>query len=218
MAMSRRKSRTRRKRPREPVILLLGEPPMADQRSGWWGLVKAVLLCGVAGGLAGAAVDAALRTGGYALPAALIGGIPAGVIGACALGWYGWLFGAMNRLRHGVLIGAALGLLGAGTLGMIAGLSVWALPWSLPGAILGAVLQTSLTRPERRSFGRFPGVVLGALTGILMQAVRAGPADVMTDASDGAIVGAVLGVLLIPALLAWLTELPELIRRRRRRR
>jgi hypothetical protein len=40
----------------------------------------------------------------------------------------------------------------------------------------------------------------------------------MTDASDGALVGAVLGVLLIPALLAWLNELPELLRRGRRRR
>jgi hypothetical protein len=198
--------------------VLLGEPPADAQRSGWWGLVKAIVICGVVGGLIGAAVDAALRAGGYALPAALIGGIPAGVVGACALGWYGWLFGTVNRLRHGVFVGGALGLLGAGALGMVAGLSVWALAWSLPGAILGAVIQASLTRPERRSFGLFPGVMAGALVGILVRAVRAGPADVMINASDGAIVGAVLGILVIPALLAWLNELPEFLRRRRRRR
>jgi hypothetical protein len=148
------------------------------------------------------------------LPAALIGGIPAGVIGACALGWYGGLFKARKRLRQGVLVGAALGLLGAGTLGMVAGLSVWALPWSLPGAIVGAALQSALTRRGRRPFGLFPGIMVGALTGILVRAIRTGPVDVMTDASDGALVGAVLGVLLIPALLAWLLELPELWRGR----
>jgi hypothetical protein len=60
--------------------------------------------------------------------------------------------------------------------------------------------------------------MVGALTGILVRAVRTGPVDVMTDASDGALVGAVLGVLLIPALLAWLNELPAVPRRRRRRK
>lgn len=216
--MSRRKNRGRRKPPRETVILLLPASPSAPTRAAWWGLVKALGICGIAGGLIGAAIDAALRIDGYALPAALIGGIPAGVIGACALGWYGWLFGRMNRLRHGALIGAALGLLGAGTLGIVAGLSVWAVAWSLPGAIVGGLVQSSLTRPERRWFGLFPGVVAGATVGILIRAIRIGPDDVMTDASDGALVGAVLGVLLIPALLAWLDALPEVLRRRRRRR
>jgi hypothetical protein len=60
--------------------------------------------------------------------------------------------------------------------------------------------------------------MVGALTGILVRAFRTGPDDVMTDASDGALVGAVLGVLLIPALLAWLNELPDLLLGRRRRR
>jgi hypothetical protein len=214
--MSRRKSRPRRKPPKAPVVLFLSDRPAGEQRSAWWSLVKAVLACGGIGGLTGGAIDAALRTDGYALPAALIGGIPAGVIGACALGWYGGRFGAMNRLRHGALVGAALGLLGAGTVGMVAGLSIWALWWSLPGAIVGAALQWALTRRGRRPFGLFPGVMVGALTGILVRAVRTGPVDVMTDASDGAIVGAVVGILLIPALLAWLNELPAVLRRRRR--
>jgi len=196
----------------------LAEPATAGQQSGWWGLVKAILICGLAGGLVGAAVDAALRTDGYALPAALIGGIPAGVVGACALGWYGWSFGAVKRLRHGLFIGSALGLLGAGALGMVAGLSVWAFAWSLPGAILGAAIQWALSGRGRRPFELWSGLMAGALVGILVRAVRTGPADVLTDASDGAIVGAVLGVLVIPALLAWLNELPEFLRRRRRRK
>lgn len=190
----------------------------APQAAGLWGLMKAVLICGAAGALVGAAIDAALRTDGYALTAALIGGIPAGVIGACALGWYGGLFGAMNRLRNGVLVGGALGLLGAGTLGMVAGLSVWAFFWSLPGAIVGGIIHSALTRPERRMFGFWPGVMAGALVGIFLRAVRTGPEGVITDAADGTIVGAVLGVLLIPALLAWLEAWPEVFWRRRRGR
>lgn len=179
--------------------------------------MKAILGCGAAGGLVGAAIGAALETEGYARPAAMIGGIPAGSVGVCALGWYGWQFGRVKRRRRGTLVGAALGLLGAGTLGVVAGLSVWALPWSLAGAIIGAVIQSSITRPERRSLGLFPGIAIGSLVGILVRADRTGSVGVPTGASYGAMVGAVLGALLIPALLAWLLELPEKLRRRKGR-
>jgi hypothetical protein len=126
--------------------------------------VKAVLGCGVAGGLIGAAIGAAVCTDGYARPAALIGGIPAGSVGVCALGWYGWLTGRLNRVRHGALVGAALGLLGAGALGAVAGLSVWAVPWSLIGAVVGGAIHAALTVPDRRSLGLFPGVMIGLLS------------------------------------------------------
>ena len=214
--MSRRKRRTRRKPPPERLIVIADEWSPVSEASGCWGLIKAVLSCGLSGGLVGAAIDAAFLTDGYALPAAMIGGIPLGVVGACALGWYGWLFGFMNRLRNGLLVGVALGLLGGGTLGMVAGLSIWAFAWSIPSAIAGAAIQWALPGRGPRTFGLVPGIMAGALVGILMQAVWTGPVYVMTDASDGAIVGAVLGVLLIPALLAWLDALPDLLRRRRR--
>ncbi len=191
--------------------------PSSAERPGLWGLVKAVLGCGAAGGLIGASIGASLRTNGYALTAALIGGIPLGALGMLSLSWFGWLFGRMNRLRHGSLVGGSLGLLGAGTLGAVAGLSVWAFPWSLAGAILGAMLQSFLTRPELRSLGLFPGLAIGSLVGILLRAVRTDSAGVTAGASYGALVGTVLGVFLIPALLAWLTELPSLLQRRRRR-
>ena len=219
--MSRRKRRTRRKPPAKRIIPFADSWPQVPEGSGCWGLIKAVLICGLAGGLVGAAIDAAFLTDGHALPAAMIGGIPLGVAGACALGWYGWLFGTINRLRNGLLVGVALGLLGGGTLGMVAGLSVWAFAWSIPGAIAGAAIQWALRGRgprsfEPRTFGLVPGLMAGALVGILVKSVRTGPVYVMTDASDGAIVGAVLGVLLIPALLAWLQALPDLLRRRRR--
>jgi hypothetical protein len=209
--MGRTKSR-RRPGPPDPDDLAT-----VEQRPHAWGFVKAILGCGAAGGLIGASIGAALRTDGYALPAALIGGIPLGAVGLSALSWYGWLFGRMNRLRHGSMVGGSLGLLGAGTLGVVLGLSVWALPWSLAGAILGAMLQSMLTRPERRSFGLFTGVAIGSLVGILLRAVRTESDRVTIGASYGALIGAVLGVFLIPALLAWLLELPTLLRKRRKR-
>jgi hypothetical protein len=208
--MNRRKSR-RTRWSIEPV------DPSSAERPGLWGLVKAILGCGAAGGLIGASIGAALRTSGYALTAAMIGGIPLGVVGMSALSWYGWLFGRINRLRHGSLVGGSLGMLGAGTLGVVAGLSVWAFPWSLAGAILGAMLQSFLTRPELRSLGLFPGLAIGSLVGILLRAVRTDSAGATAGASYGALAGTLLGVFLIPALLAWLAELPALLRRRRRR-
>jgi outer membrane lipoprotein SlyB len=128
------------------------------------------------------------------------------------------LFGSRKRLRHGTTIGAALGLLGAGTLGMLAGLSAWAVFWSVPGAIVGAMIHSGLTRRERRPFGIWPGVAAGAAVGIFLCAVWTGPPGVLIDAIDGTLVGAVVGVLLIPALLAWISKLPELFRSRRRAR
>lgn len=202
----------RRQGPLDPDDLM-----PVEERPHLWGFVKAILGCGAAGGLIGASIGAALGTDGYALPAALIGGIPLGVVGMSTLSWYGWLFGRMNRVRHGSMVGGSLGLLGAGTLGVVLGLSVWAFPWSLAGAILGAILQSLLTRPERRSLGLIPGVAVGSIVGILLRAVRTESDRVTTGASYGALIGAVLGVFLIPAMLAWLLVLPALLRMRRGR-
>jgi hypothetical protein len=208
--MNRSKTRIWRE-PIDPVVL------PSTRRSSAWSFVKAVLGCGAAGGLIGASVGAAVRTSGYALSAALIAGIPLAAVGMSALSWWGGLFGRINRLRHGAIVGGSLGLLGAGTLGVVAGLSAWALPWSLAGAVVGAMLQSLLTRPERRSIGLVPGLAIGTLIGILVRALRTGDDGVAAGAIYGALIGAVLGVFMIPALLAWLLELPEQLRRRRRR-
>lgn len=207
--MSRPKVRIRRRSP-DPVVVPAGG------RSGWWGLVKAIAGCGAVGGLIAAAIGGAVATEGYARPAALIGGVPAAAIGACVLGWSGRRFGRKKRLRNGPLVGAILGLLGAGTLGAVAGLSVWAVPWSLLGAVVGGVIHASLTVADRRSLGVFPGVMIGLLVGIWVRADRTGSVGVMAGVFYGAIAGAVLGVLLIPTLLAWLLELPRSLRRRGR--
>src|SRR5262245_23849097 len=102
---------------REPFdeeVASWGSPPVG------WGFAKAVLVCGLAGGVLGSSIGAALGTTGHAGLAAMIGGIPPAVIGACALGWYGSLFAAINRIRFGRLVGVVLGFLLGGLLGTIA--------------------------------------------------------------------------------------------------
>jgi hypothetical protein len=178
-------------------------------------LRKALLVCGAAGGLVGSAIGAAVGTNGYARAAALIGGVPPGLILASAVGWYGALFGHLNRLRHGRRVGAFLGLLGGGCTGAIAGLSVWAFQWSLAGAVLGAMIHSSLVRPERRALGLFPGIFAGSLVGILVRAFRSESDGVTTGAICGGLVGTVVGVLLIPGLLTWLLGLTDVLRYRR---
>jgi len=48
-----------------------------------------------------------------------------------APGSYGLIFGAVNRINSGLFLGAILGSLGGGLLGVVAGLTIVALPWSL---------------------------------------------------------------------------------------
>ena len=56
---------------------------------GMLSFIKAILFCGVGGGILGATIGAALKTINGAGPAAMIGGIPLGMIGAFILGRYG---------------------------------------------------------------------------------------------------------------------------------
>ena len=77
--------------------------------------------------------------------AAMIGGVPLAIIGSLALGWYGFLFGSVNRLRFGEMLGLVLGLLVGGLVGSVCGLIVLTLPWSLVGALIGGILGSNLT-------------------------------------------------------------------------
>ncbi len=220
IAMGRRKKkRTRKQRPPKEYMIFYAPDQMFEldpevaERLGVvrrrWALAKSILICSLTGGLVGAAIDAALGTDGYALPAAMIGGIPMGVVGATLLGSYGRRFGAINRIRHGGAVGAALGLLVGGSFGMAAGLSAWAFVWSLPGVVAGAAIQWAVTGRGRIGFRLWSGAVVGALIGILARVIQIGPPGVMMNAIDGTVVGAVLGALVIPALLALIDRTPE---------
>src|SRR5271157_826996 len=102
-----------------------------------WKIVKSVLSFGVACGILGATIGSAFRALNGARLAAMIGGVPLAIIGSLALGWYGFLFGSVNRLRFGEMLGLVLGLLVGGLVGSVCGLIVLTLPWSLVGALIG---------------------------------------------------------------------------------
>lgn len=175
-----------------------------------WGFLKAVVVCGIAGGLLGATIGAALRALDGARPAALIGGLPLAVIGAFALGWYGSLFGAVNRARHGRLLGVALGLFGGGLLGVLAGLSIPALPWSLAGGIAGVLVGPNLVAQERRPLGSFLGTIAGTCGGILYLAYERDRERALAGVSYGVLIGMVVGSGLLPALIGSSHLLPRM--------
>src|SRR5208337_3794936 len=132
----------------------------------------------------GATIGAALKTFNGAGLAALIGGIPLGMIGALILSRYGIIAGAVNRLRFGAFLGAVLGSLGGGLVGVVAGLTVVALPWSLLGLIAGM------------SFGPCGGVLISAFRHDQARAT----AGAVSGATTGLVAAAVLLLLLIGAV------------------
>src|SRR5262249_62118413 len=74
---------------REPFdeeVASWGSPPVG------WGFAKAVLVCGLAGGVLGSSIGAALGTTGHAGLAAMIGGIPPAGSGGWRLGGDGGPF------------------------------------------------------------------------------------------------------------------------------
>ena len=158
---------------------------------------KAVLLCVVGGGILGATIGAALKTFNGAGLAALIGGIPLGMIGALILGRYGIIAGAVNRLRFGAFLGAVLGSLGGGLVGVVAGLTVVALPWSLLGLIAGMFLGPYVLPQKQRRLVSFRAASFGTCGGVLISAFRHDQAGATAGAVSGAITGLVAAVLLL---------------------
>ena len=174
-----------------------------------WGFLKAVVVCGIAGGLLGATIGAALRALDGARPAALIGGLPLAVIGAFALGWYGSLFGAVNRLRSGAFLGAVLGSLGGGLVGVVAGLTVVALPWSLGGFIAGMFLGPYVLPQKRRRLVSFRAASFGTCGGVLISAFRHDQARATVGAVSGAITGLVVAAGLVLLLVGAVDLMPR---------
>jgi Calcium binding len=183
-----------------------GAPRSEDLPLGPWLVIKAVLVCGVGGGILGAAIGAAFKTFDGAWLAALIGGIPPGAIGALILGRYGIIFGAVNRIRFGALLGAVLGSLGGGLVGLVAGLTVLALPWSLLGLIAGLFLGPHVLAQKQQQLVSFRGGALGTCGGILISAFRHDQGPATAGAVSGAIIGSVAaaGLLLLLSGAAYL--------------
>ena len=170
---------------------------------------KAVLLCGVGGGILGATIGAALKTFNGAGLAALIGGIPLGMIGALILGRYGIIAGAVNRLRFGAFLGAVLGSLGGGLVGVVAGLTVVALPWSLLGLIAGMFLGPYVLPQKQRRLVSFRAASFGTCGGVLISAFRHDQARATAGAVSGAITGLVAAAGLLLLLIGAVYLIPR---------
>ena len=170
---------------------------------------KAVLLCVVGGGILGATIGAALKTFNGAGLAALIGGIPLGMIGALILGRYGIIAGAVNRLRFGAFLGAVLGSLGGGLVGVVAGLTVVALPWSLLGLIAGMFLGPYVLPQKQRRLVSFRAASFGTCGGVLISAFRHDQARATAGAVSGAITGLVAAAVLLLLLIGAVYLIPR---------
>jgi hypothetical protein len=176
---------------------------------GLWHFTRAVIVSAVGGGILGATIGAAVRTFNGSRLAAMIGGIPLGMIGAFILGRYGIIAGAVNRLRYGALLGAVLGSLGGGLVGVVAGLTVVALPWSLLGLIVGMFLVPYVLPQKRRRLVSFRAAAFGTCGGILISAFRQDRAL----ATAGAIFGAIIGLIVAAGLVLLLVGAVYLTRR-----
>ncbi len=170
-----------------------------------WGFLKTVVYCGLAGGLLGATIGAALETIRGAGLATMIGGIPLALIGALLLGRYGAFFGAVNRLRYRGLLGIVLGLVGGGLLGVLAGLMVVALPWSLLGLFAGVIVGPYLATKRWKPLGRSLGVVLGICGSIVFVAGRNDLDQATAKVISGSIIGTIAGSGLFIALIGALS-------------
>ena len=159
-----------------------------------WRLVKSVLCFGVACSILGATIGSAFQALNGARLAAMIGGVPLAIVGSLALGWYGFLFGSVNRLRFGETLGLVLGLLVGGLIGSVCGLIVLTLPWSLVGALIGGILGSNLTARHRPSLRPFFGIVLGICGGILVLAFQRDQGHARVGAISGSLIGVFAGI------------------------
>jgi hypothetical protein len=175
-----------------------------------WRLVKSVLCFAIACGILGATIGSAFHALTGARLAAMIGSIPLAIIGALALGWYGFLFGSVNRLRFGGMLGLVLGLLVGGLVGSVCGLFVLTLPWSLVGALVGGILGSSLTARHRPSLKPFLGTVLGICGGILVLAFQRDQDHARVGAISGSLIGVCAGIGALLAMICALNLMPKM--------
>jgi hypothetical protein len=176
------------------------------------GFIKSILFCGMAGGILGSSIGAALQTIQGAGLAAMIGGIPLALIGMVLLGVFGFFFGAVNRIRHGRLLGAIVGLAVGAVIGAFAGLTILAFPWSLMGIIAGVVVGRTLIARERRVFRSLMGIILGTCGGIFVAAYRQDGDRAIRGALSGAIFGVAAGAGLLLVLIVALYAMPAVPR------
>jgi hypothetical protein len=172
-------------------------------------LIIVALILGVGGCLLGATIGAALGTLNGAGMAAMIGGVPLGMIGTFLLGRYGKAVGAVYRLSYETVLGVTFGLVGGGLVGVLAGLTVVALPWSLLGLLAGMFLGPCVLPQKRRRPVSFRGASLGTCGGILVSAFGLDRARATAGAFSGAITGLAVAAGLFLILVGAVCLIPR---------
>lgn len=118
--------------------------------------------------------------------------------GGCLLGaGYGFLVGAVNRIRRGPWLGAVLGATVAGMLGGMLGGMLIAFLGTVLGALAGGTLGRIIKRKFHKPLATFQGVIVGAMLGVAVQAWMHDADAAWSGAWMGGMTGAIAGLVLV---------------------
>lgn len=162
----------------------------------WTTLFTTCVVGAIYGVVVGAAV-AALE--GAALAAQIVAILLGG--GGCLLGaGYGFLFGAVNRLRRGPWLGGVLGATVAGMIGSLLGVMLIAFLGTVLGALAGGTLGRIVKRMFHKRLASIQGVIGGAMLGVAVQAWLHDADAAWSGAWMGGLAGASASLLLVIAV------------------
>ncbi|SIO61089.1 Calcium binding [Singulisphaera sp. GP187] len=183
-------------------------PPLTVSFFIKWGLVGLVIVS-----LLGAAIGAGLRTLNGAGLAAMLWGIPLGMLGALVSGLFGKIAGTVGRFRYGAHFGVFLGSFVGGLSGVIAGVAAVALPWSLVGLVAGILWGRHLSARPRRLLALLRTgsyALLGSCCGILVSAFKHDQARATAGAVSGILIGlaVVAGLILLRIMIGLIKSRP----------
>ncbi len=155
-------------------------------------ILKALLRYSVYGMGVGAVLGALLATQGtWAVTALAIGAGVASVLGWIMGSRYGLIFGAVNRVRGGPVIGGVLGALAGGLLGGMLGVFLVGCLGTIPGSIAGNLLGKLLARFKVRPLTSPVWTLLGACIGGILLAMLTDHQEAVSGALTGALVGGI---------------------------
>jgi len=155
-------------------------------------LLKALLRYSVYGAGVGAVLGAILTShGSWAVTILMIAGGAAAVLGWFGGSRYGLIFGAVNRVRGGPVVGGVLGCLAGAILGSSLGVFLVGCLGTIPGSIAGNLLGKVLSRFKIRPWPSPVWALLGACIGGIIVALIVDFENAVTGALAGAVVGGI---------------------------
>jgi hypothetical protein len=173
-------------------------PELPDSFSVWKPVVQTAVYSAGGGALLGALVE----TIDSAHVGAVLGALFFGAVGLLAGARYGFLFGAVNRLKPGPVLGAIFGML-AGTLaGALAGAVAVAFVGTLLGCMIAEVVGRGMAALGWKPLRTWEWRVVGVAVGGMALAFWHDEQLALAGASTGMLAGTAAGILLILTLFA----------------